>query len=164
MSSSSLRSRTRSLAPSSGSPTLYSSSTSTSKSSSHTPMDSPSIASVVSSLPSSSSDDSSSESEAGPATPADSDAGDGLDSMEVKGFVDPFPNFLWMTTEEPHRSRRMAILKAHPEVSSCQYSMSEWAGRVSFIPRVSYDETSSSGTGTDDRFANSWDPHRIPSP
>ncbi|KAK6906659.1 sphingolipid delta-4 desaturase [Kwoniella mangroviensis CBS 10435] len=26
------------------------------------------------------------------------------------------PDFLWMTTEEPHRSRRMAILKAHPEV------------------------------------------------
>lgn len=33
------------------------------------------------------------------------------------GFVDPFPDFKWMTTEEPHRSRRMAILKAHPEVS-----------------------------------------------
>jgi hypothetical protein len=33
------------------------------------------------------------------------------------GFVDPFPDFQWMTTEEPHRSRRMAILKAHPEVS-----------------------------------------------
>jgi len=31
-------------------------------------------------------------------------------------FEDPFPDFLWMTTEEPHRSRRMAILKAHPEV------------------------------------------------
>ncbi|WVF67944.1 hypothetical protein IAT40_002706 [Kwoniella sp. CBS 6097] len=26
------------------------------------------------------------------------------------------PDFLWMTTEEPHRSRRIAILKAHPEV------------------------------------------------
>ena len=32
-------------------------------------------------------------------------------------FVDPYPDFLWMTTEEPHRSRRIAILKAHPEVS-----------------------------------------------
>ncbi len=39
---------------------------------------------------------------------------------DVKGdgekFDDPFPDFQWMTTEEPHRSRRMAILKAHPEV------------------------------------------------
>lgn len=26
------------------------------------------------------------------------------------------PDFLWMMTEEPHRSRRLAILKAHPEV------------------------------------------------
>lgn len=37
---------------------------------------------------------------------------------EATGFVDPFPEFQWMTTEEPHRSRRMAILKAHPEVSN----------------------------------------------
>lgn len=36
---------------------------------------------------------------------------------DTEGFVDPFPDFQWMTTEEPHRSRRMAILKAHPEVS-----------------------------------------------
>ncbi|CBQ73034.1 related to dihydroceramide delta(4)-desaturase [Sporisorium reilianum SRZ2] len=28
----------------------------------------------------------------------------------------PPDDFLWMHTEEPHRSRRMAILKAHPEV------------------------------------------------
>lgn len=28
----------------------------------------------------------------------------------------PVNDFLWMHTEEPHRSRRMAILKAHPEV------------------------------------------------
>lgn len=26
------------------------------------------------------------------------------------------PDFLWMMTEEPHRSRRLAILRAHPEV------------------------------------------------
>jgi sphingolipid delta-4 desaturase len=44
--------------------------------------------------------------------------GKGAEGKEVE-FVDPFPDFLWMTTEEPHRSRRMAILKAHPEVSRC---------------------------------------------
>ena len=27
-------------------------------------------------------------------------------------------DFLWIMTEEPHRSRRMAIMKAHPEVRS----------------------------------------------
>ena len=26
-------------------------------------------------------------------------------------------DFLWLMTEEPHRSRRKAIMKAHPEVS-----------------------------------------------
>jgi sphingolipid delta-4 desaturase len=36
--------------------------------------------------------------------------------------VYPFPpqdpkDFLWLMTEEPHRTRRMAIMKAHPEVS-----------------------------------------------
>jgi sphingolipid delta-4 desaturase len=35
---------------------------------------------------------------------------------QEKKYDDPYPDFLWMTTEEPHRSRRMAILKAHPEV------------------------------------------------
>src|ERR1700744_5261905 len=29
----------------------------------------------------------------------------------------PADNFLWTYTEEPHRSRRMAIIKAHPEVT-----------------------------------------------
>lgn len=37
-------------------------------------------------------------------------------SADEKAFNDPYPDFLWMTTEEPHRSRRMAILKTHPEV------------------------------------------------
>ena len=38
-----------------------------------------------------------------------------IEELEKK-YDDPYPDFLWMTTEEPHRSRRMAILKAHPEV------------------------------------------------
>jgi len=29
-------------------------------------------------------------------------------------------DFLWLMTEEPHRTRRNAILKAHPEVNSLQ--------------------------------------------
>ncbi|OCF31786.1 sphingolipid delta-4 desaturase [Kwoniella heveanensis BCC8398] len=40
-------------------------------------------------------------------------------AAEVQADVDERehnPDFLWMTTEEPHRSRRIAILKAHPEV------------------------------------------------
>lgn len=39
-------------------------------------------------------------------------------------------DFLWMYTEEPHRSRRMAILKQHPEVS--------WLRRVASEPLHSY--------------------------
>lgn len=31
-------------------------------------------------------------------------------------------DFLWMMNEEPHRSRRRAILKAHPEVCLVLYS------------------------------------------
>ena len=41
---------------------------------------------------------------------------------QEKKYDDPYPDFLWMTTEEPHRSRRMAILKAHPEVGRFWYS------------------------------------------
>lgn len=28
-------------------------------------------------------------------------------------------DFFWTYTEEPHRTRRMAIIKKHPEVSCC---------------------------------------------
>lgn len=34
-----------------------------------------------------------------------------------------YEHFFWTYTEEPHRSRRMAIIKAHPEVSPILYSI-----------------------------------------
>jgi hypothetical protein len=34
-----------------------------------------------------------------------------------------YRDFFWTYTEEPHRTRRLAIIKAHPEVSpACHYS------------------------------------------
>jgi len=44
--------------------------------------------------------------------------------VNMKSSSDPAPQkqqdqddqFFWSYTEEPHRSRRMAIIKAHPEV------------------------------------------------
>ncbi|WVR08595.1 hypothetical protein IAU60_005650 [Kwoniella sp. DSM 27419] len=46
------------------------------------------------------------------------EAEDGLDTskQDLAREHPSNPDFLWMTTEEPHRSRRVAILKAHPEV------------------------------------------------
>jgi sphingolipid delta-4 desaturase len=38
------------------------------------------------------------------------------DPATAKGEHDD--NFFWTYTEEPHRTRRMAIIKAHPEVCS----------------------------------------------
>ena len=35
---------------------------------------------------------------------------------DVRGPPKDPSDFLWTMTEEPHRSRRMDILKAHPEV------------------------------------------------
>ncbi|GAP83296.1 putative dihydroceramide delta -desaturase [Rosellinia necatrix] len=45
---------------------------------------------------------------------ADAGAGDGLtrDPLEVK-----YRDFFWTYTEEPHRTRRLEIIKAHPEVT-----------------------------------------------
>jgi len=41
------------------------------------------------------------------------------DIQNVYGSMPQNPSdFLWLMTEEPHRSRRMAIMKAHPEVSN----------------------------------------------
>lgn len=40
-----------------------------------------------------------------------------LQSIYGSAPQDP-SDFLWLMTEEPHRSRRKAILKAHPEVSN----------------------------------------------
>ena len=40
---------------------------------------------------------------------------------DLKAFTAPPQDpkdFLWLMTEEPHRTRRMAIMKAHPEVRS----------------------------------------------
>jgi sphingolipid delta-4 desaturase len=45
----------------------------------------------------------------------------------MKGDAPPAEaDFLWMYTEEPHRSRRMAILKAHPEVSLNEGALGPW--------------------------------------
>lgn len=48
-----------------------------------------------------------------------------------KSFTGPpqDPNdFLWLMTEEPHRSRRTAIIKAHPEVyPRLSYNLSRYA-------------------------------------
>lgn len=43
-------------------------------------------------------------------------------SQDIQNVYDSVPqdpsDFLWLMTEEPHRSRRRAIMKAHPEVST----------------------------------------------
>jgi sphingolipid delta-4 desaturase len=39
------------------------------------------------------------------------------DAMADAAAQDAHSKFFWTYTEEPHRSRRMAIIKAHPEVS-----------------------------------------------
>lgn len=44
-----------------------------------------------------------------------------VSEMELNGEQKPeegYEHFFWTYTEEPHRTRRMAIIKAHPEVSS----------------------------------------------
>lgn len=53
-----------------------------------------------------------------PSTPtsAASRASTGDEPQPGKASTAQGEDFLWMYTEEPHRSRRMAILKTHPEV------------------------------------------------
>lgn len=44
-----------------------------------------------------------------------------VSEMELNGEQKPeegYEHFFWTYTEEPHRTRRMAIIKAHPEVRS----------------------------------------------
>lgn len=38
------------------------------------------------------------------------------ETQEVFKAKDEHDHFFWTYTEEPHRTRRMAIIKAHPEV------------------------------------------------
>jgi sphingolipid 4-desaturase/C4-monooxygenase len=42
------------------------------------------------------------------------------DPLEVK-----YKDFFWTYTEEPHRTRRLAIIKAHPEVIGPNASLAE---------------------------------------
>ena len=44
------------------------------------------------------------------------------------------PNdFLWLMTEEPHRSRRMQILKAHPQVTETRSRHRQLRSHSSFL-------------------------------
>lgn len=46
----------------------------------------------------------------------------GGDAGDEKAPDTDYQHFFWTYTEEPHRTRRMAIIKAHPEVRLCGYS------------------------------------------
>ena len=48
-------------------------------------------------------------------TPKQRKGTSGKNSLEAKAAKDA-NDFFWTYTEEPHRTRRMAIIKAHPEV------------------------------------------------
>lgn len=41
-----------------------------------------------------------------------------LDDDELLQHDPKYKDFFWTYTEEPHRTRRLAIIKAHPEVST----------------------------------------------
>ena len=45
-----------------------------------------------------------------------------LEQGEREAIETKYKDFFWTYTEEPHRTRRLAIIKAHPEVhQSCSY-------------------------------------------
>jgi Sphingolipid Delta4-desaturase (DES) len=67
--------------------------------------------------------------------------------MDFYGLTPHDPSdFLWLMTEEPHRSRRMAILKAHPEVSNNSPSASlslvsrRNSGTLAQVPSADYSQ------------------------
>jgi sphingolipid delta-4 desaturase len=41
-----------------------------------------------------------------------------MSSAEQEAIETKYRDFFWTYTEEPHRTRRLAIIKAHPEVRS----------------------------------------------
>lgn len=56
-----------------------------------------------------------------------------IDPPEASAVDD---HFFWTYTEEPHRSRRQAIIKAHPEV--CTYSPVAFSTKDSFTDMTSF--------------------------
>jgi sphingolipid delta-4 desaturase len=49
--------------------------------------------------------------------PAANGSANGAATPEAKLDDEKDRDFFWTYTEEPHRTRRLAIIKAHPEVS-----------------------------------------------
>lgn len=47
-----------------------------------------------------------------------------------QGNANPKHDFFWTYTEEPHRTRRLAIIKAHPEVCVYPYILPTLIGRL----------------------------------
>jgi sphingolipid delta-4 desaturase len=44
-----------------------------------------------------------------------------LSPAEEEAIETKYRDFFWTYTEEPHRTRRLAIIKAHPEVRQCLF-------------------------------------------
>lgn len=71
---------------------------------------------------------SASKGQAAQATPDKTEPSTRIDPPETSAVDD---HFFWTYTEEPHRSRRQAIIKAHPEV--CIYFSVAFSAKESFI-------------------------------